>query len=58
VVGPVKTSFGFHVIKVVDRKIGKTPDLVEVEQQVRADVQRELLRNYVGELRRKAKIKE
>ena len=58
VVGPVKTSFGFHVIKVVDRKIGKTPDFVEVEQQVRADVQRELLRQYVTELRRKAKIKE
>jgi parvulin-like peptidyl-prolyl isomerase len=54
----VKTAFGFHVIKVVDRKIGKTPDLVEVEQQVRADVQRELLRNFVAELRRKAKIKE
>ena len=58
VVGPVKTSFGYHVIKVVDRKVGKTPDLVEVEQQVRADVQRDMLKNYVSELRRKAKIKE
>ncbi len=58
IVGPVKTSFGFHVIKVVDRKVGKTPEFVEVEQQVRSDVQRELLRNLVTELRRKAKIKE
>jgi peptidyl-prolyl cis-trans isomerase C len=58
IVGPVKTSFGFHVIKVVDRKVGKTPEFVEVEQQVRSDVQRDMLRNLVTDLRRKAKIKE
>lgn len=58
VVGPVKTSFGYHIIKVVDRKIGKIPELTEIEQQVRADFQRDLLRQYVLDLRRKAKIKE
>jgi peptidyl-prolyl cis-trans isomerase C len=58
IVGPVKTSFGFHVIKVVDRKVGKVPEFAEVEQQVRADFQKDLLRNYVFELRKKATIKE
>ena len=58
IVGPVKTSFGYHVIKVLDRKVGKTPDFIEVEQRVRADYQRDLLRQYVADLRRKAKIKE
>ena len=58
IVGPVKTAFGYHVIKVVDRKVGKIPDFVEVEQTVRADFQRELLKGYVVDLRKKAKIKE
>ena len=58
IVGPVKTAFGFHVIKVVDRKVGKVPDFAEVEQRVRADYQRELIKNYVFDLRKKAKIKE
>ena len=58
IVGPVKTAFGFHVIKVVDRKVGKMPEFAEVEQRVRADYQRELLKNYVSDLRKKAKVKE
>jgi parvulin-like peptidyl-prolyl isomerase len=58
IVGPIKTAFGWHVIKVVDRKVGKVLDFTEVEQRVRADYQRELLKNYVVELRKKAKIKE
>jgi peptidyl-prolyl cis-trans isomerase C len=58
IVGPIKTAFGWHVIKVVDRRAGKVLDFVEVEQRVRADLQRELLRNYVMELRKKAKVKE
>lgn len=58
IVGPVKTAFGYHVIKVIERKIGKTPEFTEVEQQARNDFQRELLKNYVSELRKSAKIKE
>ena len=58
IVGPVKTPFGYHVIKVVDRKLGKTQDFGEVEQAVRSDFQRELLKNFVFDLRKKAKIKE
>ena len=57
IVGPVKTSFGYHIIKIVDRKIGKVPEYVEVEQKVRTDLQRSLVEKYVGSLKRKAKIK-
>jgi peptidyl-prolyl cis-trans isomerase C len=57
IVGPVKTPFGYHVIKVVDRKVGKTPEFAEVETRVRSDYQREVLQAYIDGLRKKAKIK-
>lgn len=58
IVGPVKTPFGYHVIKIIDRKVGKTPEFAEVEPRVRSDYQRELLQAYVDGLRKKAKIKQ
>ncbi len=58
IVGPVKSAFGYHVIKVVDRKIGKNPEFAEVEQKVRADLQRDTLQGYVAGLKVKAKIKQ
>ncbi len=58
IAGPVKSAFGYHVIKVLDRKIGKSPEFAEVEQKVRMDFQRELLQNYVSALKSKAKIKQ
>ncbi len=58
VVGPVKTLFGYHVIKVTERKNGKLPTYEEVEQKVRADMQREMLQDYVTSLRKKSKITE
>lgn len=56
VTGPIKTLFGYHIIKVVDRKAGKTPNFAEVEQKVRADIQREMLHEYITKLRSKSKI--
>jgi len=58
IVGPVKSAFGYHVIKIVDRKIGKVPEFAEIEQKVRTDVQRDTLQAYVAGLKQKAKIKE
>lgn len=57
VTGPVKSAFGYHVIKVVDRKIGKTTEFSEVEAKVRNDFQRETLQSYVAGLKTKASIK-
>lgn len=58
IVGPIKTAFGFHIIKVIERKVGKIPEYAEIEQQIRADYQRDTLKAYVADLRKKAKIKE
>jgi parvulin-like peptidyl-prolyl isomerase len=57
IVGPVKSAFGYHVIKIVDRKVGKIPEFAEVEAKVRNDAQRQVLQAYVDGLRKKAKIK-
>jgi len=56
VVGPVKTQFGYHIIKVVDKKPGKIVGYDEVEMRVRADVQKEAIQNYVTRLKKGAAI--
>ena len=56
VVGPVKTNFGYHVIKVVEFKPGKIPDFTEVELQARNALRQSLIEQYVADLRKSAKI--
>lgn len=56
IVGPVKTAFGYHVIKIVRRQIGKALEYYEVEAKVRNELQQQLLENYVGKLKETAKI--
>jgi parvulin-like peptidyl-prolyl isomerase len=56
IVGPVKTSFGYHIIKIVDKKIGKAMTYDEVEMRVKQDLGRTLRDSYVGKLRKEAKI--
>ncbi|MGE0614326.1 MAG: peptidylprolyl isomerase [Bacteriovoracia bacterium] len=56
IVGPVKTAYGYHVIKVVDKKNGNTLGYDEVELRVKADLRQKLIRAMVSDLRAKAKI--
>jgi peptidyl-prolyl cis-trans isomerase C len=56
VVGPVKTAFGYHVIKVVERKAGKPLNYDEVELRVKNELRQELTQNYLGTLKKQAKI--
>jgi peptidyl-prolyl cis-trans isomerase C len=56
IVGPVKTTFGYHIIKVVDIKPGKVPGFEEVEMQVKNNLRQSLIEDYVGTLRKSAKI--
>lgn len=58
IVGPVKSAFGYHVIKIVDRKVGKSPEFAEIEQKVRSDLQRDILQSYVSALKVKAVVKQ
>lgn len=58
---PVKTQFGYHVIKVTDvREAGLTP-IDEVEEQIRAQIfstkQISVIKTYVSQLRAKADVK-
>jgi parvulin-like peptidyl-prolyl isomerase len=56
VLGPIKTLYGYHVIKVVDKQIGKTLGYNEVEMRVKADFKKSLVQNYIVQLRKQAQV--
>ncbi len=56
VVGPVHTLLGYHLIKVIQKKIGKPLEFAEVELQVKMALREELIRGYKAKMRRQAKI--
>ena len=53
---PVKTQFGYHVIKLEDTRPAKFPPLEEVKQQVAESLQQRQLAEYRETLMKKAKI--
>ena len=53
---PVKTQYGFHVIKLEDVRAAKIPPLEEVKQQVAESLQQRKLAAFREELLKKAKI--
>ena len=53
---PVKTQFGWHVIKVEDRRKSDPPAFEEMEGQLRQELQREAVTTILGELRQGATI--
>ncbi|HZH28851.1 MAG TPA: peptidylprolyl isomerase [Azospirillaceae bacterium] len=53
---PVKTQFGWHVIKVVDRRQGAVPAFEEVAPQLRNEMQQDVVAGIIEELRGSAKI--
>jgi peptidyl-prolyl cis-trans isomerase C len=55
---PVKTEFGWHVIKVEDRRAGKPPSFEEAQDQLRQDLARDIIQAKLQELRGAAKIEE
>jgi peptidyl-prolyl cis-trans isomerase C len=55
-VGPVKTSYGYHVIKVIGRRPGKALEYEDVQLRVMSDMQEELKRGYLDKLKSQAKI--
>jgi len=53
---PVNTQFGFHVIKVEERRKKQVPSFEEVKEQLRAEMSQSLGAAYVEGLRKKARI--
>jgi peptidyl-prolyl cis-trans isomerase C len=53
---PVKSQFGWHVIKVEEKRSRKAPDFDQVKSQVETYVTRKAQADYVTKLREAAKI--
>lgn len=53
---PVETKFGWHVIKVVDRRIAKVRPYEQVKKALERELANELRNEYVGKLRESADI--
>ena len=53
---PVKTQFGYHVIKLEDTRAAKIPPLEEVKQQVAESLQQRKLQAFREQLMSKAKV--
>jgi peptidyl-prolyl cis-trans isomerase C len=53
---PVKTQFGWHVIKLEDRRSRQVPDFEQVKNQIEAFVGRRAQTEFVAQLRDGAKI--
>ena len=53
---PVKTQFGFHVIKLDDTRPVQIPPLEQVKQQVSEQIQQRKLAEYRDSLMKKAKV--
>src|SRR6201996_3202637 len=53
---PVKTQFGWHIIKVEEKRNRKPPDFEQVKSQIETYVVRKAQADYVGKLRESAKI--
>jgi len=53
---PVKSQFGWHIIKVEEKRNRKAPDFDQVKAQIETYVTRKAQAEYVGKLRDGAKI--
>ncbi len=53
---PVKSQFGFHIIKLEDVREMKGPAYEEVKEEIRKELQNKQLQKLVGDLRSKAKV--
>jgi len=54
---PVKTQFGYHIIKVLDKRPVKIPSLDEIKNQIITKLEAEAVQKYMSDLESKAEIK-
>lgn len=53
---PVQTQFGWHVIKVEDRRVADAPALAQVRDQLRSSISVKIAGSIIADLRSKAEI--
>lgn len=53
---PIKTDFGYHIIKLEDRRKSSPPPLAEVKDQIMNQVGQDMVEQLVKDLKAKAKI--
>jgi len=53
---PVETQFGWHVIKVTDRRMSEPPSLEEVRNQLTTEIAQDTISDLVEDLRDDADI--
>ena len=53
---PVKTQFGWHIIKLEDRRKSDPPSFESIKQKLQTEISQETGAEYVSGLRKKAKI--
>jgi peptidyl-prolyl cis-trans isomerase C len=53
---PVKTQFGWHIIKVEDKRVRQAPEFDKVKDQIESYMMRKAQTEYVTKLRQAAKI--
>ena len=53
---PVKTQFGWHLIKLEDKRTKQAPEFAKVKDQIESFLARKAQAEYVGKLRQNAKI--
>jgi peptidyl-prolyl cis-trans isomerase C len=54
---PVKTQFGWHIIKLEDRRSKQPPEFEKVRDQIEAFLSRKAQTDFIAKLRQSAKIK-
>ena len=55
--GPIRSTFGYHVIRIVEIKMGTVPNFEEVEARVKDDLRAQLAKDLLQQLRSKASVK-
>lgn len=53
---PVKSQFGWHIIKVEDRRTLKTRSFADMEEQLKAEIRKQSVESYVNQLMEKAEV--
>lgn len=55
--GPIRSPFGYHVVKVDDIKVGRVPNFDEIEQRVKDTYRLRLVNDMVVELKKTHNVK-